>query len=139
MQGCVDNIGVLSDLGRPLQAPAIDFLLGSMRPKTVNLDRRRCSAFFGRLAMTAALLCTILLGLTSATEASAASAEARKLRGSRPTQLVADVNLDRRGAVWPPRLTAAERADIMLPEAMKSGNGRRLQVLQLSLSAGIGI
>jgi hypothetical protein len=44
------------------------------------------------------------------------------------------MTLDRRGAVWPPRLSAAERADIMIPEALRSraslgdGIGRRLQV-----------
>ena len=33
---------------------------------------------------------------------------------------VTDVALEREGAQWPPRLTSAERADIMRPETLRS-------------------
>ena len=35
-------------------------------------------------------------------------------------ELVLDVSLDRQGAAWPPALSQEEKADIMVPEAMKA-------------------
>ena len=49
--------------------------------------------------------------------ASAAAAQQEEVRWHEP---VLDVSLDRQGAAWPPALTQEERAEVMVPEAMKA-------------------
>lgn len=93
-----------------------------------------------RRGAQAALLCCALIVLAAAA-ADAVTATARVRAASvkqrpaaarpKPEELRA-----KHAAVWPPRLTSTERADIMLPEAMKSralleashGARRKLQV-----------
>ena len=59
---------------------------------------------------------------------------------------VTDVTLERESAQWPPKLTSAERADIMRPEALRSDRqllsdqapGARRRHLLVSPSCGLG-
>ncbi|EIE24868.1 hypothetical protein COCSUDRAFT_46986, partial [Coccomyxa subellipsoidea C-169] len=100
------------------------------------LDRRRRQ----RRGAKAVLLCCALIMLTAAA-ADAVTATAR-VRAAKPRPAAAAAGRQKpeelrakHAAVWPPRLTSAERADIMLPEALKTralleashGARRRLQ------------
>ncbi len=88
-----------------------------------------------RGAGTFVLCCALVVLAAAAADAVKATARVRTGKqqpvGARGEELRA-----KHAAVWPPRLTSAERADIMLPEALKTralleathGVGRRLQV-----------
>jgi hypothetical protein len=92
-----------------------------------------------RGAQVALLCCALIMLAAAAADAvtaiarvRAASVKQRPAAGRpKPEELRA-----KHAAVWPPRLTSAERADIMLPEAMKTralleashGARRKLQV-----------
>lgn len=91
-----------------------------------------------RWAAAAASCCVLLALSAAAADAVTATARMRAAKRPPPAAAVAAARpqlLAKHGAVWPPRLTAAQRADIMLPEALKtralleaSSHGRKLQV-----------
>ena len=81
---------------------------------------------WGAACGSAAQRCMLLLLLAAVSTAGA----------TRWQEPVTDVNLERYGASWPPQLTKQERAEIAMPEALKSrvlydtelGNRRKLLV-----------
>lgn len=93
-----------------------------------------------RCAVSAAAVLVLIAAAGWASTAAAAQEDERW------HELVLDESLDRRGATWPPALSQEEKAEIMLPEAMKArmlwaaeeGARRKLLVREAATGSMLG-
>ena len=74
----------------------------------------------GQSAYPSLLFCNACCSVSVSAEQCNGHAQVRVHTREGTLKPLTDVALEREGAQWPPRLTSAERADIMRPEALRS-------------------